>query len=155
MRLEHLCDMELVAPAARLSSPAGGEAMGAGVGGTASGAYLDGIVQWVQPPAWAGEAQERAGWEMLLTTQEGSRLRCVLQEHPMDGTSDLGAPDQVLFLVRFAGEAGRYQWLTHALCLAEGLHSPTTGRLQLRLYTCVHELSHLGHHLEDEGDTST
>ena len=154
MRLEHLCDMELAAPAAQLPGSSGAGAMEAGMSGTASGAYLFGTVQWGPLQEKAGEAQERAESEMLLTSLEGIQLRCVLHGHPVAGPSEPGGPDQILYLVRFAGGGGRYQWLTRALCLAEGLHLPAAGRLQLRLYACVHELSGLGRRPEDEGDTS-
>jgi hypothetical protein len=145
MRLEHLCDMELAAPAAQLPGSTGGGAIGAGMSGTASGAYLYGAVQWVPPPMEADEAQERADAEVLLTTQEGIQLRCVLHGYKVAGPSKPGGPDQILLVVRFAGGGARYQWLTRALCLAEEFHFPTAGRLQLRLYICVHELGHLGH----------
>ena len=148
MRLEHLCDMELAASAAQLPGSTSGGAIGARMNGTASGVYLYGTVQW-GPLEGAGEAQERAGAEMLLTTQEGIQLRCALHLHPVSGASAAGGPDQMLFLARFTGEGARYQWLTHALCLAEGLHFSAAGRLQLRLYACVHELGGLGRRPED------
>lgn len=147
MRLEHICDMELAEPPAdALAQPERSEAEAGTVknGGIASGEQLYGTVQWVQPPQWPIQAGQLADMHAVLTTEEGVQIHCALHGRPVERPSAPGGPDRVLFLARFGVEDARYQWLTNALCLAEGLLFPASQRVQLRLYACVQELGAQG-----------
>lgn len=126
MRLAHLCDMELAEQSAL---------------GIASGEQLYGTVQWVQPPQWHSQTGPLAEVQVLLTTEEGIRVQCTLQGHPVDHDATPQDPERYLFLVRFAVEDARYHWLTRTICLAEGLIFLVSHQMQARIFACVHELS--------------
>jgi len=40
----------------------------------------------------------------------------------------------------FEAEDERYKWLNTAVCVLEGLISPTSAKMKAKIYECVHEL---------------
>ena len=145
MRLEHICDMELVyreeplyGGKFMLIRPYDGEE-GSGYGegdGSVSGPKLSGRVRWVNHPHRRSDRTMLPDAHGVIVTDDGALIMFSLQgrtffEH------DTGK--QVLTTI-FEAEDQRYRWLNTTMCILEGVISAERGSMRARVYACIHEL---------------
>jgi hypothetical protein len=145
MRLEHVCDMELVyreEPAYGgkflLVRPYGGEegtAYGEG-DATFTGPRLQGKARWVNHPHRRSDGMMLPDAHGVIVTDDGAQIMFTLQGRTFfeDHTG------KQLLLVTFEAEEERYRWLNTSVCVLEGVINAQTLSMQARIYACVHEL---------------
>jgi hypothetical protein len=146
MRLEHLCDMELVYREEALYGgkflvvrPYGGEE-GSGYGegdGSVSGSKLSGTVRWVNHPHRRSDGTMLPDAHGVIVTDDGALVMFTLQGRTFF-ENDTGK--QVLTTI-FEAEDTRYRWLNATMCILEGMISAERGSMRARIYACVHELA--------------
>jgi hypothetical protein len=145
MRLEHVCDMELVyreellyGGILALVRPYGGQegtAYGEG-DGSVSGPKLNGKVRWVNHPHRRSDGSMLPDTHGVIVTDDQALIMFTLQGRTFF-VNDTGK--QVLTTI-FEAEDARYQWLNTTVCILEGLISSERGSMRARVYACVHEL---------------
>lgn len=145
MRLEYLCDMELVyrqAPGLEarflLVRPYGGEE-GTGYGegdGTVSGPQLQGKVRWVNHPHRRSDGAMLPDAHGVILTHDGATVMFSLQGRTFFEET-IG---KQTLLTLFEAEDERYQWLNGELCVLEGVIDAERFAMRARIYTCRHEL---------------
>jgi hypothetical protein len=146
MRLEHLCDMELVYREEPLYQgkflvvrPYGGEE-GSGYGegdGSVRGPKLSGAVRWVNHPHRRSDGTMLPDAHGVIVTDDGALVMFTLQGRTFF-ENDTGK--QVLTTI-FEAEDQRYCWLNTTMCILEGVISAERGSMRARIYACVHELN--------------
>lgn len=146
MRLEHVCDMELVYQEAPglgekflLIRPYGGEE-GSGYGegdGTVTGPHLHGQMRWVNHPHRRSDGAMLPNSHGVIRTNDGATIMFSLHGRTFfDG--DTG---KQLLLTTFEVEDERYHWLNRALCVLEGVIDAERLAMRARVYACKHELA--------------
>jgi hypothetical protein len=145
MRLEHICDMELVYREEPLYGgkfmvvrPYGGEE-GSGYGegdGIVSGPKLKGAVRWVNHPHRRSDGTMLPDAHGVIVTDDGALVMFTLQGRTFF-ENDTGK--QVLTTL-FEAEDQRYRWLNTTMCILEGVISAERGSMRAHVYACVHEL---------------
>ena len=145
MRLEHVCDMELVYREEPIYSgmfllvqPYGGEA-GTGYGegdGTVTGPQLRGTVRWVNHPYRCSDGTTLPDAHGVIVTDDHALILFTLQgraflEH------DTGRP---VLATSFEADDARYMWLNTTLCILEGVISTERKHMRARIYACIHDL---------------
>ncbi len=147
MRLDHLCDMELVYRQELygkfvLLRPYGTEE-GAGYGegdGTISGERLRGTARWVNHPRRRSDAAMLPDVHGVIRTDDGAHILFSFQGR----TKWVGsAPDRrgsQVFMVLFEAADERYRWLNDALCVLEGVIDPKSLTMRSLIYMCVNEI---------------
>lgn len=146
MRLEYLCDMELVyqdAPGLGakflLIRPYGGEE-GSGYGegdGAVTSPRLRGTLRWVNHPHRRGDGAMLPNAHGVIRTDDGAAVMFSLQGR----TFFDGETGKQLLLTLFEAEDERYQWLNKALCVLEGVIDAERLAMRARVYACKHELA--------------
>ena len=146
MRLEHLCDLELIyreLPGLDtkfvLVQPYGSEE-GTGYGegdGQVSGVQLNGTLRWVNHPHRRSDGSMLPDAHGVILTDDRAMVLFSLQGRTMF----VGAQGQQLLRVLFETEAERYRWLNSALCVLEGQIEASLMRMRARVYVCVGELA--------------
>jgi hypothetical protein len=146
MRLEHLCDMELVYREEPLYQgkflvvrPYGGEE-GSGYGegdGSVRGPKLSGAVRWVNHPHRRSDGTMLPDAHGVIVTDDGALVMFTLQGRTFF-ENDTGK--QVLTTI-FEAEDQLYCWLNTTICILEGVISAERGSMRARIYACVHELN--------------
>lgn len=145
MRLEHLCDMELVfqdtpgLPAKfLLIRPYGGEeGRGYGEGdGTVTGERLRGRMRWVNHPCRRSDGAMLPDTYGVIQTDDGATVMFSLQGR----TFFEGETGKQLLVTLFEAEDERYQWLNRTLCVLEGVIDAERLAMRARVYACQHEL---------------
>jgi len=144
MRLEYVCDMDLVyqeAPGlgAKLLviRPYGGEE-GTGYGegdGMVTGPRLHGTVRWVNSPHRRSDGAMLPNAHGVIQTHDGATVMFGLQGRTF---FEEGIGKQLL-LTLFEAEDERYQWLNRALCVLEGVIDAERLAMRARVYACQHE----------------
>jgi hypothetical protein len=146
MRLEPICDMELVYREGPLYGgkllvvrPYGGEE-GTGYGegdGSVSGPKLRGRLRWVNHPHRRSDGTMLPDAHGVIVTDDGALVMFTLQGRTFF-ENDTGK--QVLTTI-FEAEDPRYQWLNRTICILEGVISAERWSMRARIYACVHELA--------------
>ena len=146
MRLEHLCDLELIyrempglGTKFVLVQPYGTEE-GSGYGegdGQVSGTRLSGSLRWVNHPHRRSDGTMLPDAHGVILTGDGATLLFSLQGRTMF----VGDQGQQLLRVLFETEAERYRWLNSALCVLEGQIDAVRMGMQARVFVCVSDLS--------------
>jgi len=145
MRLEHVCDMELVYCEEPIYSgmfllvrPYGGEeAIGYGEGdGTVTGSKLCGTVRWVNHPYRRNDRTLVPDAHGVIVTDDDAMILFTLQgraffEH------DTGQP---VLATSFEADDARYMWLNTTLCILEGVINTERKHMRARIYACIHDL---------------
>lgn len=146
MRLEHLCDLELIyrelpglGTKFVLVQPYGTEE-GSGYGegdGQVSGPRLSGRLRWVNHPHRRSDGAMLPDAHGVILTDDGATLLFSLQGRTMF----VGDQGQQLLRVLFETTAERYRWLNSALCVLEGQIDAVRMGMHARVFVCVSELS--------------
>jgi len=145
MRLEYVCDMELVYREAPvyggkvvLVRPYG-SAKGTGYGegdGRVTGPKVCGTVRWVNHPQRRSDGIMVPDAHGVIVTDDHAVIMFTLQgrtsfEH------DTGK--QVLTTI-FEADDARYRWLNTTMCVLEGVINAERLSMRTRIYACLHEL---------------
>lgn len=141
MRLEHLCDMELVYQEAPgigqkvlMIRPYGGQegsAYGEG-DGTVTGPQLKGKLRWVNHPHSRSDGVMLPNTHGVIRTDDGATILFSLQGRTVSGKQ--------LLLTTFESGDKEYLWLNQAMCVLEGVIDAKRLAMQARVYICKHEL---------------
>lgn len=142
MRLEPLCDMELVYREEKIYGggftmvrPYGGEegsAYGEG-DGTVNGARLKGKMRWVNHPHRRNDGVMLPNVHGVIVTDDGAKIIFSLEGR----TVFKGENGFQLLNVVFEAEDERYLWLNNTLCVLEGIINQT---MKAKVYECIHEM---------------
>lgn len=145
MRLEYLCDMELVYQEAPglgakffLVRPFGSEE-GTGYGegdGSVTGPRLQGTLRWVNHPHRRSDGAMVPDAHGIIRTHDGATVMFSLQGRTFF-EGDIG---KQTLLALFEAEDERYQWLNGALCVLEGVIDAERLAMRARIHVCQHEL---------------
>ena len=145
MRLEYLCDMDLVyqqvpgfGTTFLLVRPYGGEE-GTGFGegaGTVAGPRLNGTVRWFNHPHRRSDGAMLPNAHGIIRTDDGAMVMFTLQGR----TFFEGGTGKQLLHALFEAEDERYQWLNSAVCVVEGVIDAERLAMRARVYACQHEL---------------
>lgn len=150
MRLEHLCDMELISEDRPiLVRPDGGEegtVYGQGTGRVA-GERMRGTLRWTN------SAHRRSDGAMLpvmrgaITTERGTTILFSMRGRTIWQRAAARPIGSQLMAVLFETADPTYRWLNDALCVLEGAVEPPTPERPrpvqdgvARVYLCVNEL---------------
>jgi hypothetical protein len=145
MRLEHICDIELIYREEAvydasfvLVRPYGGqEGTGYGEGdATVTGPRLQGSARWVNHPHRRSDGIMMPDTHGLVATIDGAK---VLFSFHGRTVFEAGLGKQILH-VTFEAEDERYLWLNTSVCVLEGLIDSQTGLMKARIYECLNEL---------------
>ena len=140
MRLEHLCDMELVYQEApgmgqkvlMVRPYSGQEGSGYGEGdGTVTGPQLQGKLRWVNHPHSRSDGVMLPSTHGVIRTNDGATILFSLQGRTVAGKQ--------LLLTTFESADKQYQWLNQAMCLLEGVIDAERLAMRARVYVCKHE----------------
>lgn len=145
MRLEHICDVEMVYREEAmygdifvLIRPYGGEegsAYGEG-DATFTGPRLQGSARWVNHSHRRSDGIMMPDAHGLVVTADGAKVLFSFLGHTV---FEAGVGKQTLH-VTFEAEDERYLWLNTSTCVLEGLIDSQTGRMKARIYECLNEL---------------
>jgi hypothetical protein len=146
VRLEHLCDLELIyrempglGTKFVLGQPYGTEE-GTGYGegdGQVSGTQLNGTLRWVNHPHRRSDGTMLPDAHGVILTDDGAMLLFSLQGR----TTFVGDQGQQLLRVLFETDAERYRWLNSALCVLEGQVEAARMGIRAQVFVCVSELA--------------
>lgn len=146
MRLDHLCDLDLVYRDEALYGgkfvlvrPFGGEeghGYGEG-GGTVDGRRLRGRVRWVNHPRRRSDGAMLPDTHGVIATDDGALVLFSLQGR----TFFEAERGKQLLTVLFESDAEQYRWLNAAICVLEGVVDAERFAMRARVYQCVHELA--------------
>ena len=146
MRLEHLCDVELVYRQTELLDqrfvlvrPYGGEE-GTGYGegdGSVTGQRLTGTLRWVNHPHRRSDGTMMPDVHGVICTHDGALVTFSLRGRTV--WTEAGPGRQVLTTL-FESDDERYAWLNSAFCVLEGAIDPERLAMRARVYICVNEL---------------
>jgi hypothetical protein len=146
MRLEHLCDLELVYRTEplydgllKMVAPYGtpeGNLYGEG-DATFRGERLSGTARWVNHAHRRGDGVNLPDVRGVIRTHDGAFVLFTLQGRTLPAVDD---KRRQLLTVLFESQDEPYRWLNIAVCVLEGNISASTGTMRARIYACVHEL---------------
>ena len=145
MKLEHICDLELVYREEALYSgkfalvrPYGGEE-GSGYGegdGIVSGPRIQGSLRWVNHPHRRNDGNMLPDANGIIVTDDHATILFTLQGRTVF-EQDQG---KQLLSVIFETEAEQYKWLNSTFCILEGLINAETMRMRARVYSCQSDM---------------
>lgn len=140
MRLEHLCDLELVYQHTDLLDgkfvlvqPYGGEE---GTG-SVTGDRLAGTVRWVNHPHRRNDGAMLPDVHGVIRTTDDALVMFSLTGRTV--WTEAGPGRQVLTTL-FESEDERYVWLNGVYCVLEGAIDPERMAMRARVYVCINEL---------------
>lgn len=147
MRLEHLCDLELVYQQTELLDdkfvlvrPYGGqEGKGYGEGdGTVTGERLTGTLRWINHPHRRSDGTMLPDVHGVICTGDGALVMFSLTGRTV--WTEAGPGRQVLTTL-FESEDERYAWLNSTYCVLEGAIDPERLTMRARVYLCLNEIA--------------
>ncbi len=145
MRLDQLCDMELVYRESSfgekflLARPYGGqEGSGYGEGdGSVRGERMKGAVRWVNHPHRRSDGSMLPDAHGVIKTDDGAFVMFALQGR----TVWVNETGRQLLSVVFESEDSRYTWLNNTFCVLEGAIDSATLKMKARVYSCVSDMA--------------
>lgn len=147
MRLEHLCDMELVYREESfgkfvLVQPYGGtEGRGYGEGdGRVWGERLAGRARWVNHPRRRGDGAMLPDAHGIIQTEDGAQVLFSLHGRTVWVDTGGRRRGRQVLMVLFEADDERYRWLNDAVCILEGVIDPETLTTVMPIYICANEL---------------
>jgi len=148
MRLEHLCDMQLVYRKERfgefaLVRPYGGQdGRGYGEGdGIVTGEKLSGHMRWVNHPSRRGDRAMLPNVHGIIETDKGAQVLFSLSGRTVWIQAEGRPKGRQLLMALFEAEDEHYQWLNDVVCVMEGVIDPgSLTMVPMPVYVCVNEL---------------
>lgn len=147
MRLEHLCDMDLIYQQTELLDdkfvlvrPYGGqEGCGYGEGnGNVTGDRLTGKLRWVNQPHRRSDSSMLPDVHGIIRTDDDALIMFSLNGRTV--WTEAG-PGRQLLAATFEAEDDRYAWLNGSYCVLEGAIDPERLAMRARVYLCINELT--------------
>lgn len=147
MRLEHLCDMELVYRQTDLLDDrfvlvrpyAGQEGTGYGEGdGTVTGKRLTGKLRWVNQPHRRNDTAMLPNVHGIIRTDDDALVTFSLTGRTV--WTEAGPGRQVLTTL-FESEHEQYSWLNNVYCVLEGAIDPERLAMRARVYVVLNEIT--------------
>jgi hypothetical protein len=140
MRLEHVCDIELVYTSRLVIVRPYGSEEGAGYGegeGTVTGERLQGTVRWTNHPRRRGDGMSLADAHGIILTHDGARIVFALAGRAVFGERGRGGQ---LLSALFESDDERYLWLNDSFCVLEGAIDNQRPGMRAHVYNCINEL---------------
>ena len=145
MRLEYVCDMELIYRKELLYNdkfllvrPFGGEE-GTGYGegdGNVSGPRINGKLRWVNHPHRRSDGMMLPDAHGVIVTDDQAIVMFTLQGRKVFEKNQ----GIQLLSVKFEAEVEAYHWLNETFCVLEGLIDGERMQMNARVYACQSEL---------------
>jgi hypothetical protein len=146
MRLEYICDMELVYREESLYTnkfvmvrPFGNEE-GTGYGegdGNVTGTRINGSLRWVNHPHRRSDGTMIPDAHGVIVTHDNAIILFTLQGRTVFEQEQ----GKQLLSVIFEAEAESYRWLNATFCILEGLIDGARLRMRARVYACRSDLA--------------
>ncbi len=138
MRLDYLCELDLVYREFTVLAPFGGsEGTGYGEGGGEfRGERLSGQARWSNHPRKRSDGVFLPDAHGVIETTDGATIIFHIIGRAKAGTES-GALTQAMF---FETDADSYRWLNDEVCIASGAIDRARGAITAQVFVCVNEL---------------